>query len=333
MEKTFDPADFVKCVGHSLVAAFTMARKATTPTLIGDAMESSVRERLMQILPKGIGVGSGCVIDTFGGTSRQMDVVLYEKEQCSVFCINKSPNTTYFPCEGVLAVGEVKSRIGKKELTDSFKKIKSVKSLRRAFDSIQDGQQMEQIGRPYGNYDSSVAYSFDLHNTNLGDIFGFVVAGEPGARISSYKTGPSISHYYARNVNALGNDVLCPDMVVFLNGNVLIPVTVDTENEVSGDYTPTRSNRLLPHAIMPKDSESPFGELLQAIWYRHEQGLTAHIPLSRYIQHDTNTKPRPRYVSYVHWGPDNLKPGKYTKTPTDHLNPQRTHRTKSLQQR
>ena len=41
-----------------------------------------------------------------------MDVVLYEKEQCPVFCINNSAETTYYPCEGVLAVGEVKSTIG-----------------------------------------------------------------------------------------------------------------------------------------------------------------------------------------------------------------------------
>ena len=113
MRSTFDPGNFVRRIGRDLVHAFARAREATTPELVGDAMEQPVRDELEQILPRGIGVGSGCVIDTRGGTSRQMDVVLYERDLCPVFCINKSPETTYYPVEGVLAVGEVKSRIGK----------------------------------------------------------------------------------------------------------------------------------------------------------------------------------------------------------------------------
>ena len=186
MTQTFDPAEFVRDVGHDLVTDFARARTATTPGLVGDAMEQPVRQRLEQILPQGIGVGSGCVIDTFGGTSRQMDVVLNEKEQCSVFCINDSPTTTYYPCEGVLAVGEVKSRIGKKDLADGFKKITSVKSLRRAF---QRAQSRQRIGRPYGDHGSATACSFDLHRSNLGDIFGFIVAEEPSIQMLPYKRG------------------------------------------------------------------------------------------------------------------------------------------------
>ena len=329
MRQTFNPAEFVKDVGRDLVTEFTKARKATTPDLIGDAMEEPIRKRLEQILPEGIGAGSGCVIDTFGGTSRQMDVVLYEKDQCSVFCINNSPKTTYYPCEGILAVGEVKSRIGKKELADGFKKIESVKSLRRAFENAPSG---EYIGRPYGNHGSAAAYSFDLHNTSQGDIFGFIVAEEPSIQIVPAKRGSSISAYYVENVNALGNDVLCPDMVVLLNGNVMTPVAVDTEKKLSTSYAPTRSSPVLPHGILPKDSESPFGELVQAIWQRHQEGLTAHMPLSKYLQHDTQTEPRYRWAAFVHVDPENHNLGNNIRTPTDHLNYQRDHYTKSVLQ-
>ena len=45
-------------------------------------------------------------------------------------CIDDNPETTYYPCEGVIAVGEVKNRVGKTEFDDSVKKIESVKKLR-----------------------------------------------------------------------------------------------------------------------------------------------------------------------------------------------------------
>jgi hypothetical protein len=90
-----------------------------------------VQRKLEHLLPVGIGVGSGCVIDSFGGTSKQQDVILYEKAFCPIFSVNDTPETTYYPCEGVIAVGEVKSTVASKELTDIFKKIHSVKMLKR----------------------------------------------------------------------------------------------------------------------------------------------------------------------------------------------------------
>ena len=75
----------------------TNARQTTTPELVGDATEQPVRKRLEQLFPRGIAVGSGCVNDTKGNTSRQMDVVLYERDICPVFCVNDSPETTYYP--------------------------------------------------------------------------------------------------------------------------------------------------------------------------------------------------------------------------------------------
>ena len=129
MNSQFDPAEFVRMIGHDLISAFEYAREATTPGLVGSAIGAYGAGKTEQILPSGIGVGSGCVIDTRGGTSRQLDIVLYESELCPVFSINNSAETTYYPVESVLAVGEIKSTIGKKELNDSFKKIRSAKVL------------------------------------------------------------------------------------------------------------------------------------------------------------------------------------------------------------
>ena len=127
----FSATDFITRLGRSLIKEFEEARQATTSPLIGVAIETPVRRRLEQVLPRGIAVGSGCVIDSYGNCSRQQDVVLYERDICPVFSINDTPESTYYPCEGVMAVIEVKSSIASSELKDSFEKIASVKRLRR----------------------------------------------------------------------------------------------------------------------------------------------------------------------------------------------------------
>ena len=78
-----------------------------------------------------MGVGEGFVIDSYGGTSRQQDIVLYERDLCPVFSINRTSQTTYYPCEGVIAVGEIKSWLDRDALKDAFEKIASVKALQR----------------------------------------------------------------------------------------------------------------------------------------------------------------------------------------------------------
>ena len=72
MESTFDPDAFIQGVGRRLVEEFEIARTATSPSTVGAAMEQPVRKQLEQILPRGIGVGTGFVIDTYGETSRQI---------------------------------------------------------------------------------------------------------------------------------------------------------------------------------------------------------------------------------------------------------------------
>ena len=328
MRSSFDPAEFVRRIGRDLVRAFDDAREATTPDLVGDAMEQSVRDRLEQILPRGIAVGSGCVIDTNGGTSRQMDVVLYERGLCPVFCINKSPETTYYPAECVLAVGEVKSTIGKRELADSFEKIRSVKALHRAYTKLETGL---YVGRRYGDLGSASAHGFYRDHTNKGDIFGFVLADKSAIAVTlpapstPHQTAPraTLLGHYVENIDKLNNDVLCPDLVVFLDGTVLIP-EAKTPFPYFVPYTPVRTRSVLPHRIHPMRADSPFGELLKQLWKRHQNGLTAQIPLDRYLHHDAKTEPILTWAVYANVGrpqQPGLSPGGPSKveTPTDHL--------------
>ena len=102
MDGTFDVDKHIARIGVRLVREFDEARAATSPTAVGDAMEFPVRKQLEQLLPRGIAVGSGFVIDSYGATSAQTDIVLYERDICPVFSINDTPGTTYYPCEGVI---------------------------------------------------------------------------------------------------------------------------------------------------------------------------------------------------------------------------------------
>ena len=131
MESTFNSIEYVKYLANDLVSAFNHAGTATTPVLVGLAKEKAVIKKLEMLLPQGVGVGSGCIIDSYGNTSRQCDIVIYEKELCPVFCINESPETTYYPCEGVIAAGEVKASLSSNDLENAFQKSKSVKQLKR----------------------------------------------------------------------------------------------------------------------------------------------------------------------------------------------------------
>ena len=226
MADSFDSIAFAEQIGQELVAAFQLAGFATTPGLIGSAREVPVKDKLAQILPRGIGVGSGCVIDSFGSTSRQMDIVLYEQDICPVYAVNQDPASTYYPCEGVMAVGEIKSSIASRELEDIFGKIESVKSLRR-FTRLSSGGGEPGVSdyvayRKYGSL-LSIAnprpgdYNQDMNPTD--QIYAFSLAG----RIElSYDT---LCSKYVEFAVETGYS-LSPNLVVALDGSILCPLSV-----------------------------------------------------------------------------------------------------------
>ena len=217
MDRTFDASKYIKGVGDDLVRAFERARRATSPGLVGAAIEKAARDQLTQVLPTGLAVGSGCVIDTSGGTSRQMDIVLYERDICPVFSINDNPETTYYPCEGVIAVGEVKSTVGRRELEDSFVKIESVKTLRRDYTPphLQSGDPVYY--RRYGEFSPPdiIDPNFDPETDERSHILGFILGGRMAA------SGDTIFDHYVELIRDHERAV-CPNLAVFLEGGAFL---------------------------------------------------------------------------------------------------------------
>ena len=233
----FNATDYITRLGHSLIKEFEEARQATTSQLIGEAIETPVRRRLEQVLPRGIAVGSGCVIDSYGNSSRQQDVVLYERDICPVFSINDTPQSTYYPCEGVMAVIEVKSSVSRAELEDSFEKIASVKRLRRynVYSSGSSDPFLEHRRYEGTQMANMVQFSDtkEMERRGLNQIFGAILTERLRMKPITFRTR------FVELVRLFG-DEYSPNLVEILNGGTLIPCTVE-EGEAradTGDHLP-----------------------------------------------------------------------------------------------
>ncbi len=95
----------------------------------GTLIEEMFRSHLAEVLPEKIGVSHGFVIDSDGGESQQMDIILYDKINTPRFFTSTAANV--FPVEATFACGEVKTKLNAKALKDSFEKCVSYKKLRR----------------------------------------------------------------------------------------------------------------------------------------------------------------------------------------------------------
>ena len=240
MDKNFDVDKFIADIGVDLVNDFERARGATSPSAVGDAMEVPVRERLEQILPRGIAVGSGFVIDANGDTSSQTDVVLYERDICPVFSINNTPGTAFYPCEGVIAVGQIKSILTKPLLEQEFRKIASVKQLQRhaVHDFMPNPTTGEAIvlKRSYGNIQNPSITDVTKRRgpDETEQIFGFIIAG------SVQMSPDTLMASYLEFTHKTG-DALSPNFLAILTGGLLTwgRVTTKRTEKIKSDETGT----------------------------------------------------------------------------------------------
>ena len=246
MEKTFSAANYVTRIGQDLVSEFDEAGFATTSGQVGSAREVPTRKKLEQLLPRGIAVGSGFVIDSFGGTSQQIDVVLYERELCPVYSINDDPETTYYPCEGVIAVGEIKSEMSSSELRDAFNKIASVRRLRRYVRKVEDSPARHMPSYPFRVYGSPLtaggakSEEFNQDAKSRDQVYGFALAGSFGLRSQTMCERYVEFSKEVRQENCLnlivsleGDKVLCPLRIPEDRHN---PTIVHSLMEANGVY-------------------------------------------------------------------------------------------------
>lgn len=285
MEENFDPITYANFVGQELVLSFDKASLGTTSVLVGSAKEQPVRSKLEHILPTGIAVGSGCVIDSYGETSKQMDVVLYEKNICPVYSINDTPETTYYPCEGVVAVGEIKSSLNSDELEDIFDKIESVKRLRRFSTEPSGFRVVGTLGVPYRRYGTTAPVThqilgdmdYDQMENPLDQIFGFALAGKLKLKVQTF------CEKFVKRTGTMDLS-LTPNLIVTLDRGILCPATVSEEHE-EGELKISLQEANGVYHVNKCDENFRF--LLSKIYDIYNNGRT--VPVSafgRYFDHE-----------------------------------------------
>jgi hypothetical protein len=95
----------------------------------GDVREARLKTFLETYLPHKYAIGNGEIVDSSGNTSRQCDLVIYDRTTSPILYSDEAFQV--FLAESVYAVIEVKSVLSYKELSDAVQNIKSVKSLQR----------------------------------------------------------------------------------------------------------------------------------------------------------------------------------------------------------
>ncbi|WP_307347060.1 DUF6602 domain-containing protein [Caulobacter ginsengisoli] len=242
----FDGPAFIRHVAERLVHEFQFSQGAGTPGLIGAAKEHPARVQLARLMPGGVGVGSGIVVDSYGGVSRQQDIVIFE-DLCPVFTHNDAPEATYYPVEGVIAVGEVKSGLGQTELNDSIAKSASVKGLRRYVDS-------NEVGYSFRQYCSGTSFAgapeekYDQDDKSLDQVYSFVLCQR--FTLSSQ----TMLKHVAEGARAAGVAMM-PNLVASLESGTLYAFN-------SASHAVARSMKEGDGAISIEDSMAGFAHLL-----------------------------------------------------------------------
>lgn len=266
MNRSFNSKEYINKLALEIIHNFTNASYGTTPTLVGTAKETEIRTKLQSIFPPLVKIGTGCVIDSDSNTSKQTDVIIYEKEYCPIFSINNTPDASYFPCESVIAVGEIKSKLDNRDLLDSLEKIKSVKALKR-FLLRSDGIR---------NYGSKLIVhameheEYNQQNNLLDQIYGFVFCENFGLSVETLLE--RLERIYNKT-----ETYLLPNIILSLNDGIITYFNqasqqiLDSKNDATG----------LVFFNFPTGN---FQFLLSRINYFINYGRSTHIlPFEKYI--------------------------------------------------
>lgn len=287
MDNTFSPVAYGATVGRELVTSFDTAGSATSLGLVGSARETSTRNKLQHLLPAGIAVGSGCVIDSYGNTSRQVDVVLYEKHLSPVYSINDDPGSTYYPCEGVIAVGEVKSTLGTADLEDAFAKVASVKKLRRYARRPSNAPEFDELGLertvPFRRYGSPLAAEgdeteeFNQDKNPLDQILGFCLAGKLALAPNT------LCERYVQMLTQFGVSA-SPNLIVTLDDHIVCPIRLaDGGGNATIVLAPAEANAI----YCTRSPKGAFQFLLARIYALYRGGRTVEeLAFDRYFATD-----------------------------------------------
>jgi hypothetical protein len=101
------------------------------PAELGTDREETIRQFLRAYLPKRFDVSTRFAFDSAGKVSKQLDIVISNSLICPRF--ETAGGKRFFPCESVVAVGQVKSSLAtSNQFQKALENLESAKSLDRA---------------------------------------------------------------------------------------------------------------------------------------------------------------------------------------------------------
>ncbi len=100
----------------------------------GRAREAFVKHLLTPFLSHNLGICTGIVIDSHGGSSNQIDIIIYDKTL--IPSLLYTLEDAVVPIESVLATIEVKSKLTRGELKAAVENARSIKTLRPEYAEV-----------------------------------------------------------------------------------------------------------------------------------------------------------------------------------------------------
>ncbi len=183
------------------------------PGELGTAREQIVREFLSAHLPRRFDVSTGFAFDCTGRLSRQLDIVIFDANVCPRF--NIPGGKSLFPCEAIVAVGQVKSAVtGKDKLKHAIENLASVKALDRSANGTA--------------YDTRYGEKLSPSANHLHQIFGFLlVIGD--AMAPETMADVLLEEAFSTTVSCLPNAIIALDryLVTYCDDGGVCPNPMD----------------------------------------------------------------------------------------------------------
>lgn len=287
---SFSVNTYLENLGTDLVKSFSDASQATTPGLIGDARETSARNKLKKVLGNLMDVGEGCVFDSFGNTSKQQDIIISESYLSSCFPVSEANPASYYPCEIIVAAGEVKSTIDSTQLKDVIKKCSSVKDLQRN-QRIAKNSSNEHVSL-YRKFGSSINIygtpeeAFSPQTRSVDQILYFAVCEK--IALSDDKI---LEHY----IKCRDEGTWFPDFLIDLSGTILSHKR-NLQNSPNFEFGQTDSHGIL----ISRNNKHPFSNLVYFLRKFSTKART--VPLESLEQYfKVSLSEESRYFDYLNY--------------------------------
>jgi hypothetical protein len=160
------------------------SRLLSHPGQLGSDREEIIRDFLRRNLPSRFEVSTGFVFDAAGKISKQIDIVIVDSQVCPLF---ETPGKVrIFPCEAVLAVGEIKSSMTSTAvMREALENLESVKCLDRSTGGYaRDATTGQPIDHTFDHLHQIFTFVFvcgDIlsKETAVGTLMDFIAPREP----------------------------------------------------------------------------------------------------------------------------------------------------------